>query len=584
MYHTLPQRARLSVPPPLPYPRRVNTPPDPFRPRPWLLACACVCALAWLATWRLIDDPDAFWHLKAGQLALQHGPALPVDTLSWSFAGQPWLGKDALADMLLAAADATFGFVGLAILLAAVLTLGATGLAYGVAPPTWLLAAGLWLSAVEITATPRSRIFSTALLPLLLAAIDRARKSPQKLWILPGMLAGAGLLLHRGGVVGLAILAVAVLTEGLEHRRWRQPVTALALASGLALLHPDGPRVWATVLHVAGSDAYRQYVSEFQPMTFDQAWAAFPMTVLLALLAVPAVLPALQPRGNPDLRWRGVVLLITLLVAGRSPRGMPLLAGAATYALLPLLERLLGLLRRPWLRGALAATVALALVHGNATRPFGAGLNRRVLPIAAADFARRQRLGPRVLNPLHLGGYLMWAGIAPFIDGRNDQLYPDAFFVQNARATDDPAAFAALEQAHKFDWVLAANPGPGQAFLFLAADPAWRLVFWSDVAAIFATRRDLPAYALFSPADPVGSIQRATANPATADAIGAELDRLVADDPEGIAAQIWRVMHLHLRGPAFRQKRDEALARLLSAHRDAPEVLQLLAILKIRLP
>ncbi len=548
--------------------------------------------LALLATWRLVDDPDAFWHITTGMHALQHGLSLPTDLLSWSHKGQPWLGKDALADILLALSSG-FGFfwAGLALFLAALLTLGTTGFATGVSLPTWLLASGLWLSAVEITATPRSRIFSTVLLPVLLAAIERARRTPEKRWIAPGLIAGAGLLLHRGGVVGLAILCVAVVSEGLEHKRWKQPLDALLLAVILALLHPDGPRVWTTVLHVAGSDAYRQYVSEFQPLTFDQAWAAFPMTVLLALLALPAVLPSLQPGGNADLRWRGIVLVITLLVAGRSPRGMPLLAGAAVYALLPMLERLMALFRRPWLGAALAVTLGLALVSGNATRTFGVGVDDRLVPAAATRFYQQHHLGRRVLNPVHMGGYLMFAPvepyIQPFIDGRNDQVYPEAFFVQNAQATTDPAAFAALQAKYHFEWVVAANPGPGQAFLFLTQDPAWRLVFWSDSASIFLphnARPELPAYTYFSPADPVGSVQRATANPQTADLIGAELDRLVRDDPESVNAQTWRVMHLHVRGKAFRQRRDEALAQLVVHHREAPEVQKLLEILHIRLP
>jgi hypothetical protein len=43
-------------------------------------------------------------------------------------------------------------------------------------------------------------------------------------------------------------------------------------------------------------------------------------------------------------------------------------------------------------------------------------------------------------------------------------------------------------------------------------------------------------------------------------------------------------MHLHLRGPAFRPQRDQALVELLVRHRDAPEVRNVLAILKIRIP
>lgn len=558
-----------------------------------IFAVLILAAGALACTWQLTDDPDTFWHLATGRAAVQLHSTLPLDVFSSSFHGHPWLGKDLLADLLLYEAHALAQWQGLAILLALLLTLGATAFAAHVQTSTWLLAGGLWLGAVEITATPRSRLFSTILLPILLALIDRARRLRGPAWLLPGAVTGLWLLLHRGGVVGLGILACALALEVWQTRAWRWPLLALTWALLLALLHPDGPQVWTTVLHLAASSQYRLLVSEFQPLTLHQALQAFPLTLTLAILAGLFALFSLRRGAESRERWLAFVLLLTLLLAGRTPRGMPLLAGAAVFLLTPWLDRALLLLRWPLARVSLALVLGGAAILSQRTRPFGVGPDPLTAATPAIAFATEHHFGKNVMNPLHFGGQLLYAGFAPVIDGRNDQVYPEAFFVRNAAATHSPMEFDALTQEFPPDWVLTANPGPGEAFGFLAqnpqsnpqsdlqSNPQWKLVLWTRAAAIYLPRNqrpELPPIQLLQPADPLGSVLKATQDPQKVQQIQEELRRTIQDNPQDPLPRVWLVMHLHLRG--LRQARDAELTTLVHAYPDAPEVLKLLQILR----
>jgi hypothetical protein len=73
-----------------------------------------------------------------------------------------------------------------------------------------------------------------------------------------------------------------------------------------------------------------------------------------------------------------------------------------------------------------ALTLALAGIRGWAPHP-------TISPIGAVA-AIKARNADHVLNSYDLGGYLIYAGVKPFIDGRTDQLYGEAFMVRYANA------------------------------------------------------------------------------------------------------------------------------------------------------
>src|SRR3954470_23321100 len=67
----------------------------------------------------LLGDPDSHWHIAVGNWMLAHGTVPTVDTFSFTFAGQPWIAKEWLSQLLMALAYNVRGWGGVAALSAA---------------------------------------------------------------------------------------------------------------------------------------------------------------------------------------------------------------------------------------------------------------------------------------------------------------------------------------------------------------------------------------------------------------------------------------------------------------------------------
>src|SRR3979490_160210 len=52
----------------------------------------------------LLGDPDSHWHIAVGNWILAHGAVPTVDSFPFTFAGQPWIAKEWLSQILLALA------------------------------------------------------------------------------------------------------------------------------------------------------------------------------------------------------------------------------------------------------------------------------------------------------------------------------------------------------------------------------------------------------------------------------------------------------------------------------------------------
>ena len=67
----------------------------------------------------LLADPDSHWHITVGNWILQHGAVPTVDSYSFTFAGQPWIAKEWLSQVLMALAYDVGGWGGVVALGAA---------------------------------------------------------------------------------------------------------------------------------------------------------------------------------------------------------------------------------------------------------------------------------------------------------------------------------------------------------------------------------------------------------------------------------------------------------------------------------
>ncbi|MGH7294987.1 MAG: hypothetical protein ACRELB_08640, partial [Polyangiaceae bacterium] len=127
-------------------------------------------------------------------------------------------------------------------------------------------------------------------------------------------------------------------------------------------------------------------------------------------------------------------------------------------------------------------------------------------------------------------------------------------------------------------WAFGVNfPGkPGYGFL--ARDPAWSLVYWSEKAAVYTLRAAHPdledaRFRYVDPRDPAGSVTSAMmgarGDPAVVAGVGREIARMLEASPDSPRAALCLAIYHHLQGPSHRAARDAALDLLLrSAHGD----------------
>src|SRR5947209_19619406 len=184
---------------------------------------------------------------------------------------------------------------------------------------------------------------------------------------------------------------------------------------------------------------------------FALGWRLPPTRLLLLLLLLHM---ALQHRRHTEL----VGLVAPLLLA--PALGPQLRALTASRTAGPV-DRGLAELSKPAslrgvaLAGALLAAVSAAVLHGAATRTDVA------MPAAAlAAVEAAHETGP-VLNDYGFGGYLIFAGIPPFIDGRAE-LYGDELikrYVQAMLLESD--ALPKMLDEYGIAWTLSAPDRPG---------------------------------------------------------------------------------------------------------------------------
>src|SRR5689334_2145790 len=170
----------------------------------------------------LLGDPDSQWHIAIGHWMLAHRTVPDVDTFSFTFAGEPWIAKEWLSQLLLALAYDGLGWAG-------VVALGAGAVAASLAlllrlllrdlkplPALVFTVAAIVMMAPHFLARPHVLAFPFMLLWVagLIRAVEE-RRAPDPLLLL-AMLLWANL--HGGFTLGL-LLAGAFGLEALVGAR-----------------------------------------------------------------------------------------------------------------------------------------------------------------------------------------------------------------------------------------------------------------------------------------------------------------------------------------------------------------------------
>ena len=479
-------------------------PPEPLLPAAepdpawivWLAALAAAVAVGWLALGP-VADTDIWWQLATGREALATGSTLPVDTFSFTYAGQPWLYKDlgaAVAWWLAWSAGGAAGIVLLkatlvsatAVVLAATLRCrGASGLytAAGIA---------VFAAASAIRIAERSEWWSWLALASGLYLTERARDNLRWLWgFVPLTLVAANL--HRGAVLLPALVTIAALGLGFSRPGRRLELAGVVVLTSLALLaNPFGTVLVTSAFGVVGVEVYRELLGEWTPPTLPLLGEVAPWLVIVAGLAAPAVAICWRQPGMPD-AVLAVWWLVAVALASRSLRFLPVLALVSVLLAVPWLQRAL---QRAVTKAGLALPliVVVLLAHLTVQGPWPApllGLEPGRYAVGATEFARKHQLAGPVLHDFDDGGWLLWnlPQAKVLIDGRNDQLYPPKFFAETLLQTlEIDVGMQRAAQRWQVDWLWLRPRLDDPSRAFAELDARWALVFVSEKAMILVRR------------------------------------------------------------------------------------------------
>jgi len=128
----------------------------------------------------------------------------------------------------------------------------------------------------------------------------------------------------------------------------------------------------------------------------------------------------------------------------------------------------------------IAAATAAASLHGYTHE------NPAIAPAPALAAAKRAGLSRPALNDYDFGGYLIFEGVAPFVDGRVD-LYGDTFMRAYAAAlAAEGDALPRILDHYRITWTLLRPDEPAVAAL--DRDPAWERLY-ADASAVVHRRR-----------------------------------------------------------------------------------------------
>ncbi|MFI4974569.1 MAG: hypothetical protein ACHP84_08525 [Caulobacterales bacterium] len=437
----------------------------------------------------ILGDGDTFWHLAAGRWIIAHGSVPHTDPFSYTFAGRPWDTQEWLTEAGMASVFAAAGWGGVMLI---------TGLAVGATAAMMAAWLRVWLRPLSVVATlaigiacvapsmlARPHILALPVLALWTVALldARRRDRPPSLWLIPLMALWANL--HSSFIVGLGVAGMLGLEAvlGAKDRRLRTALAwgAFGLAAlGAALLTPHGVNGLIFPVKVMGMktlpiiDEWRgPDFSKLEPVEiallagiFVGFWRGVrvPFVRLLALLAL--VHMTLQ-----HVRQEVVLgVLAPLLLA--EPLGRALGAAGAEPAAPPRFG--LG----PTL---LAAFLFVALIAARVAIPQDR-VDGKTAPITALAHVPASLRALPVMNDYAFGGYLIFQGVRPYIDGRAD-MYGDAFVQdhENIMRGESMAVDAAFSR-YGVRWTILA-PGSGLA-AEMATRPGWRRIYADQYAVV----------------------------------------------------------------------------------------------------
>jgi hypothetical protein len=330
----------------------------------------------------------------------------------------------------------------------------------------------------------------------------RADARAPSIWLIPLM--GLWANLHASFVVGAALLAAFALETVLDVKRWRRATllgwAVVLVGAGLATLATPhgltGLSFPLQVLHMKTLPA----ITEWRGPDFIAGGSSIRIGGWILKLepleiALLAGLFALFWRGAKLTAVRALIVLGLVHLSLQHVRQEVLLGAIAPLILAEPVGRALGTVtpkpvswRLPNAQTALGAGLIALAIAARLLIP-EVRTNGPTAPIAAFARVPAELRREPVLNAYDFGGFLIFSGVKPYIDGRAD-MYGDAFFANHDLIMHgDGGATAAAITRYRIRWALLR---PDQPLVgVLERTPGWKVTYRDDYAAVLENF-DLP--------------------------------------------------------------------------------------------
>ncbi|WP_421914509.1 hypothetical protein [Mesorhizobium sp.] len=466
-----------------------------------LIAFLMAVALAMFAG-STLQDPDSWWQVKVGLDFLANRTFPTVDTYSHTFAGQPWIAKEWLGQVLLALAYQAADWNGVVALIIATICLTVFLMAWFLSE--WLkptLAIALAFTAAALISpiyTARPHVFTLPIIVIWTALLfDAAREErAPPWWLLALVVLWANL--HATFTLSFVIVAFAGLDLLVRVRLSKPALLAKWVAFGLlcplvSLLNPYGFKAILATFTVA-------YGNEAVPLIVE--WKAFnaaeqmPQEAVLMLIFFGLLVSRLR------IGWAKALFVVFALHLYLSHLRFTYLF----FLLVPVVlavevaQQYPSLSLRKWMtdkRDGLERFFArqfypicgAAIVLATASISM-LGSVQQITPsqkTSARDalaFAESHKLSGNVLNSYNFGGTLIFHGIKTYIDGRTDQLFLGGFTKaddESGHGGGKPVLEAQLKK-YAIGWALL-SAGDSRESLF--DELGWKRAYSDQYAVIY---------------------------------------------------------------------------------------------------
>jgi hypothetical protein len=437
----------------------------------------------------MVNDPDPYWHIAAGRWMISHGAVLQFDPFSNSMPGTKWITHEWLSEVIFAIDYQWFGWTGIILLanIAAVcsLSLFAYFISRWLDPLFSTLIVGSTYLLFQQHLLARPHIFGMVFLVLVVGVLVLAREKRVKpsFWLLPLMMIWANL--HGSFIIGLGFagyLAVeACLQEGWHHGKYWVLFFVLSITATLTTPNGfNGLLIFAVLLQ--DQKFAMSIIEEWKSPNFHlfQPLEIWLLGFVFVFLAIGVRVPVM----------RLIIVLGLLHLALKYIRNVELMGLLSPMVLLPsTAPQIYAAIKRDFrhlvISPMLLTIVSIAMVVAltNYLIVEHHRTNDQFTPVAGIDAAKLAGASGPVFNSYNFGGYLIFSGIAPFIDGRSE-MYGDTFVKHYADADfgESVTALTDLIAKYNFGWAIVM---PHSMANLKFSTLGWRRIHSDDVSVVY---------------------------------------------------------------------------------------------------